>query len=372
MIWTAFGCGRAVVPSPPSDDACEGEGEDCTCDDDRAGHNVCDDGERTCVCDGDDHGAHREDAGSRGDAGKDAGKRDAGADAYVAHDDHDAGDEPEPDPDEDAGTARAHDASTMEPTDPAGDAPRIPALPADCPSIETGTVTVLGQQVQLWVGEKRDNQRGPILFYWHDADSSAAEALGGIGLGHAEILEEGGVVASFATSTRTGTNTGSNYWFTGDFAMADRILACAIVQQGVDPRRVYTAGCGAGGLQSSAMVYERSSYLAAAMSSSGGATYAFQLEDPAHLPAYIGAHGAAGSDVVIVDFAMATKRQVQDLAAKGGFAVACDHGGGHCASPAMLKNAQWLFLKTHAFGGAEPYAGGLGAEYPEYCEIAEK
>jgi hypothetical protein len=364
----ALGCGRAVMPSPPSA-VCESEGEGCTCDEDRAGHYVCDDDAPTCVCDGDDHGAHHEDAGTRRDAGKDAGKHETGSEDAHAEHAHDAGDEPAPDPEEDAGPAHEHDAST---TDPTVDAPRIPALPTDCPAIETGTATVLGQKVQLWVGEKQDGKRGPILFYWHDTDTSSAEALGGLGLGHAEILAEGGVVASFATSTRSGTNTGSNYWFTGDFAMADRILACAIVQRDVDPRRVYTAGCGAGGLQSSAMVYGRSSYLAAAMSSSGGATYPFQLEDPAHIPAYIGAHGAAGSDVVIVDFTKTTKRQTQDLAAKGGFAVACDHGGGHCASPAQLKNAQWLFLKEHAFGAPEPYLGGLGAAYPEFCEIVEK
>ena len=53
-----------------------------------------------------------------------------------------------------------------------------------------------------------------------------------------------------------------------DFEMSDEILACAIQQQDVDPFRVYTAGCSAGGLQAGAMVYGRSSYLAAAMPNS--------------------------------------------------------------------------------------------------------
>ena len=78
-----------------------------------------------------------------------------------------------------------------------------------------------------------------------------------------EITGEGGVVASFSTSTAMGTDTGDAVWYTGDFAMADQILACAVQQLNIDTRQIYTAGCSAGGLQAGAMVCSRSSYLAA-------------------------------------------------------------------------------------------------------------
>jgi len=273
----------------------------------------------------------------------------------------------------DAGGETPTDAGGPVPTDAGnpgtpGAAPRIPPRPAQCPEIRTGTITVLGQRVELQVGAKQPGKRGPILFYWHGTGSSAAEVRGGLGEGTQEILAEGGVIASFTTTTRQGQNTGNNVWYTGDFAMADQILACAVEQQDVDPRRVYTAGCSAGGLQASAMVYARSSYLAAAMPNSGGTVFRYQLEDPSHVPAFIGAHGSR--DVVVINFAETTTNQTRDLAAKGGFAVQCDHGGGHCASPTALKNAQWRFLKDHPFGVApEPYAGGLPAGFPSYCRI---
>lgn len=249
-----------------------------------------------------------------------------------------------------------------------GKAPRIPQKSGTCPEIKSGTVTVLGQQVTLTVGPK--GKKGPMVFYWHGTGSTPAEARSGLGNGWSEILAQGGVIASFSTSTKKGQNTGNNVWYTGDFEMADQLLACAVEQQLVDPRRVYTAGCSAGGLQASAMVYGRSSYLAAAMPNSGGTVFPYQLEDPSHIPPVIATHGAQGRDVVIVDFSQTTARQAKDIAAKGGFFVECDHGGGHCGSPAAVKNAQWEFLKAHPFGVTpEPYAGGLPASFPSFCKV---
>jgi hypothetical protein len=259
---------------------------------------------------------------------------------------------------------------SLPPTPTGGKEPKIPAKPAMCPEIKTGMITVLGQQVQLTVGAKQAGKKGPIMFYWHGTGSTAAEARGGLGAGYNEILAQGGVIASFTTTTMKAMNTGNNVWYTGDFEMADQILACAIEQQDVDPRRVYTAGCSAGGLQASAMVYSRSSYLAAAMPNSGGTVFSYPLQDPMHVPAVIATHGAMGVDVVSIDFSTTTARMVKDLAAKGGFAVECDHGGRHCGSPAAVKDAQWMFLKEHYFGVTpEPYAAGLPATFPMFCKI---
>lgn len=260
--------------------------------------------------------------------------------------------------------------STLPPTPGDGKQPRIPAKPAQCPEIKTGMITVLGQQVQLTVGPKQPGQKGPIVFYWHGTGSNAAEARGGLGNGFNEIQQQGGVIASFTTTTMKGMNTGNNVWYTGDFEMADQILACAIEQQDIDPRRVYTAGCSAGGLQASAMVYGRSSYLAAAMPNSGGTVFSYKLEDAMHVPAVIATHGMMGVDVVGIDFSTTTTRFVNDLRAKGGFAVQCDHGGRHCGSPLEVKNAQWKFMKEHYFGVTpEPYANGLPAGFPAFCKI---
>ena len=250
-----------------------------------------------------------------------------------------------------------------------GDAePRIPPMPASCPTITSGNITVKGQSVTLWVGPA--GKPGPMVFYWHGTGGQPSEATRGLGPGFDEVMSQGGVIASFSTSPKSGQNTGNNVWYTGDFEMADEIFACALDQGLVDPRQVFTGGCSAGGLQASAMVYNRSSYLAAAMPNSGGNIFPYPLEDPSRVPAVITTHGAAGRDVVVIDFADTSAEQCMDIPAKGGFMVNCDHGGGHCGSPPEVKSAQWQFLKAHPFGvDPEPYAAGLPSGFPSVCEI---
>ena len=150
--------------------------------------------------------------------------------------------------------------------------------------------------------------------------------------------------------------------------MADHILACAVEQLNIDTRRIYTGGCSAGGLQAGAMVYSRSSYLAAAMPNSGGVIFPFPMEDPGHVPSLITTHGAAGVDVVVIDFSDTSATMDNDIAGMGGFVVNCDHGGRHCGSPSAVKEAQWQFLKDHPFGvSPDPYAAGLPASFPSSC-----
>jgi hypothetical protein len=247
-----------------------------------------------------------------------------------------------------------------------GTDPPIPPPPAMCPTIATGMISVLGQQVQIWTGPAAS--KGPMVFYWHGTGSSSTEAVSGLGPGLQEIQSSGGVVASFTTSTKMGMNTGNNVWYTGDFVMADNILSCAVQQGLVDPRQIYTAGCSAGGLQVGAMTYQRSSYLAAAMPNSGGTISTFMMQD-AHRPAMISTHGGPG-DVVIISFPEYTAKMNTDLKAKGSFVVNCDHGGAHCGSPMPVKAAQWKFLKAHPFGvSPPPYAAGLPADFPTTCKI---
>jgi poly(3-hydroxybutyrate) depolymerase len=248
--------------------------------------------------------------------------------------------------------------------------PTIPAAPASCPTLATGTIQVKGQNVQMWVGTKQADKKGAVMFYWHGTGSNSGEASGGLGSALQEIVAEGGVVASFTTSTKTGQNTGNNVWYTGDFEMADIILACAIQQLNIDTHRVYSAGCSAGGLQAGAMAFGRSGYLAAIMPNSGGSLVT-TLQDPNHMPAVIAAHGKATVDVVFgFDFANSSNSLCMNVTNKGGFAVDCDHGGNHCVSPSPLKAAQWEFLKAHPFGVTPlPYENGLPAGFPSYCVI---
>ncbi len=245
--------------------------------------------------------------------------------------------------------------------------PVVPALPASCPTIADGTITVLGQEVRIWTGPA--GKAGPLVFYWHGTNSVAAEAQLGLVAALGEIQASGGVVASFSTTTAKGMTTGNKVWYTGDFEMADIVFACAVQQGLVDARQVFTAGCSAGGLQAGAMVYGRSSYLAAAMTNSGGVVGKPVLQDAAHVPALISTHGGP-KDFVVIGFGESSAKLGADIRAKGGFVVNCNHGAGHCESPPEVLAAQWQFLKAHPFGVApEPYTGRLPASFPSVCKI---
>jgi predicted esterase len=274
------------------------------------------------------------------------------------------------------------------PVTTSGADPVIPAAMGTCPTLTglNGTaVTVSGTQVSIWSGTKGSTP-APIVFYWHGTGSNAAEATMFMQPQITEITQEGGLVASFSTSTSQGQDTGDAVWYTGDFAMADQILACAVQQLNINTREIYTAGCSAGGLQAGAMMFSRSDYLAAAMPNSGGETFpnAFMAEN-AHVPSVMTAHGGS-ADMVVISFATASATLDSDIASRaasskppGGYAIDCNHGGGHCGiffAPAVdyaaYISAQWQFCKDHPYGVAQdPYAKGLPASFPSYCTVVK-
>ena len=267
-----------------------------------------------------------------------------------------------------------------------GSDPVIPAVMGTCPTLtglSGGAVTISGTQVSIWSGTKGATP-APIVFYWHGTGSSASEVTTFMQAQITEITQEGGLIASFSTSTSQGQDTGDAVWYTGDFAMADQILACAVQQLNINTRMIYTAGCSAGGLQAGAMIFSRSDYLAAAMPNSGGETFpnAYPQEN-AHVPSVMTAHGGT-ADMVVISFATASATLDMDIAGRaasskppGGYVIDCNHGGGHCgiffATPVNTSeyvNAQWQFCKDHPFGVAsDPYANGLPSSFPSYCTV---
>lgn len=261
-----------------------------------------------------------------------------------------------------------------------GDSPTmLPTAAETCPAIESGNMTFLGQSVTVWAGAPAAaSSGGPLVIYWHATGGVPQEAVSGLGQAAIdEITAQGGMVAAQAQTTGMGTNTGNNVWFTGDFAVADEIVACAIEQLHIDVRRIYASGFSAGGLQTAWMSYERSGYLAAVAPYSGGLTGLAGIvltptqmpQDPSNVPAAMAVHGRAGADVVILDFAVQSLAYLDDVNAKGGFGVECDHGGGHMI-PSDIPASTWQFLKAHAFKTKpSPYAAGLPASFPAYCKI---
>jgi hypothetical protein len=80
-------------------------------------------------------------------------------------------------------------------------------------------------------------------------------------------------------------------------------------------------------------------------------------------------HGAAGRDVVIVDFSVTSATADNAFKGHGSFVVNCDTGGGHCGA-GNLAPAAWQFFKAHPYGvSPEPWAGGLPPGFPAVCSI---
>jgi dienelactone hydrolase len=183
-----------------------------------------------------------------------------------------------------------------------------------------------------------------------------------------EIRSMGGIIVAFGDTTGgTVTASGTAIFGEDDLEVTDLIVACAVRDHNIDPRRIYVTGCSAGGLMTGTMASLRSSYVAAAVPNSGGATFPHDLDDPSHVPALMTIHGGA-SDYVGVSFSQTSATLDSHFDSEGGFVVNCDHGGGHCAN-SDLYDETWDFMKAHTFGAPSPYAARLPESYPDYCSI---
>jgi dienelactone hydrolase len=259
------------------------------------------------------------------------------------------------------------------PSSPGGDGiePLLPSITGTCPSFASGTVTVNDVRgISLEVGPKAAESGGALLFYWHGTGSSAGEYKTMIPAAvRAELLGQGGIIVSFQSSSGTGGDCSGTATFSkDDFKVADLIAACAVRDHGIDPRRIYTTGCSAGGLQAGCMAALRSSYIAAAVPNSGGAVFPQTFQSTKHIPAAMTLHGGPG-DRVVVSFSETSATFDESIKKAGGFVVNCDHGGGHCGAPAPLYTAAWQFMKDHPFGvSPEPYSASLPTTFPDYCK----
>jgi hypothetical protein len=251
-----------------------------------------------------------------------------------------------------------------------GGEPTLPAVMGECPVFADGTTIMVAGHKSIQIRAGAAGMKGPILFYWHGTGSSAAESI--MFPGNNEIVAAGGIVAAFNGSMSGGGGgdcSGTGAHNMADFNAADQIVACGVSKHGTDSRRIYSTGCSAGGLQTGCMAMVRSSYLAAVAPNSGGSVFPQPWQDM-HTPAVMTMHGAAGTDVVIVDFANTSNSFDMSAKSHGGYVINCDHGGRHCGAPPDLQQAAWRFMKDHTWGQPSPWmAGGIPAGTPEYCKV---
>ncbi|MFT5354815.1 MAG: putative esterase [Polyangiales bacterium] len=248
--------------------------------------------------------------------------------------------------------------------------PRIPEPDGLCPDFMTNGARVGGLSVNFVAGAPTDIP-GPLLIAWHGTGGSGRQIIQGIPQSIRDsIVAQGGLflAPSDDGNTREGATT-NGVWYEGsDLRMADQLIACAVRDHNIDPARIHVTGCSAGGLMAGAMTASRSSYVASSLLESGGLLGDRLLENPNYAPAVITNHGG-DRDVVVIPFAF-TSGVLNDLIVEnGGFAVECNHGIGHCRSPAALLERGWDFLEAHPYGTSRPYAEGLPESFPDYCAI---
>jgi len=269
-----------------------------------------------------------------------------------------------------SGDTGAAGSAGAQPTDAAvpGE-PKIPPIMGDCPMFESGTATIGGLGGITVQAGPMQAEKGPLIFYWHGTGQTAGMVNQSIPSDvRDEILGAGGIIISPSRSLGSGGDcSGTGTFYKDDFKVADLIVACGVKDHNIDPKRIYTTGCSAGGLHAGCMANMRASYLAAAVPNSGG-IIGMQPKDDPHVPALMTMHGGPG-DVVIVTFSETSKTLYTAFAAMGGTVINCNHGGGHCGAPAALERAAWQFMKENPFGTPNPYTGGLPSEFPQYCEI---
>jgi poly(3-hydroxybutyrate) depolymerase len=252
--------------------------------------------------------------------------------------------------------------------------PVIPQTDGACPELVSGSQEIMGLQTRIVAGPPGAT-KGPLLFTFHGTNGTGDGALRQLPQSvQDDIVAQGGIV--IAPSDNGQMREGQDVtvvlgvWYdVADLRYADHIVACAVQNHNIDPRRIYVTGCSAGGLMAGVMSVARSSYVAAAAPSSGGVVQTIPLEDPDRVPAVMTMHGGSG-DTVIVNFGDMSHNLQNILVPAGGFVVECNHNMGHCRAPAELHQRAWDFMKAHPFGTQpSPYEAGLPGDFPSYCAI---
>lgn len=243
--------------------------------------------------------------------------------------------------------------------------PIIPQVKGDCPNMDlSSTINFMGVSgLIIDVGPKPSSPTAPMLVYWHGTGLPNSEYTFMATELAAGITRAGGVIVSGDGTTGGDLLSGDFVWGMSDIPVMDQLVACAVKNHNVDPRKIYTAGCSAGGLMAVSYATLRASYVAAATPNSGGWVLPLAF-DSTNTPALMTTHGAAGIDVVAIDFSQTSGTADTGFKQHGGFVIDCNTNGAHCGG-SILSADWWTFMQAHTYGsdswnGMMPAGFGAG------------
>ncbi len=255
--------------------------------------------------------------------------------------------------------------------------PTLPAPTGKCPTFANGDVTfspagMPARHAQVYMTDAAKTKHGPLVFYWYATGSSTSEASYSLGSTLASIEAAGGIVVVPQADPTAGTFE----WFIvnqspklDDFLLADEIIGCAAKSTMVDTTHIHAMGMSAGALQTTAMSFMRSSYVASVATYSGGMPPGFMptTQDPANKFAALIFDGGTSDNVFSTDFKAASETYRTTLQSAGHFTAICDHGKGH-AIPLDAAPSVAMFFQDNGFGAPAPYKA-LPASFPSYCKL---
>lgn len=255
--------------------------------------------------------------------------------------------------------------------------PVIPAPTGTCPTITNGDVMfapagIPPRMVNIAMNPAKTG--GPLILYWYATGSNPNEAGYALGATEQQILGAGGIVATpYADPT-----AGQFEWFIvnmspklDDFILADEIVGCLAQANLIDTTHIHSMGMSAGALQTTAVSFLRSNWVASVATYSGGVPAGYSApasQDPANKFAALIFDGGATDDVFNVDFQAASQAYKAMLDADGHYTALCDHNMGHSipvdAAPSVAR-----FFADNGFGQwPSPYqSSGLPSGFPSYC-----